>query len=205
MENTSVKRALNVCCFACIIYIGMFLSFPALVKGEDIQIPMLLPEDGRGTGKPVILKLKGKTYSRNGWFDQMVGAGRADPSEQFVISVLRKYKKGSLTDIRNLWMPDEQAKIVGYLTSAEHLAERQEYFRRMTRSRFLGKVHYGSYIIFVVQNEIEGYDPNVTNFTIKKIKNRFYLTNQLANDPVLSNVAVKFTKNLHPGIKNNSR
>ncbi len=179
-----------------LIYIIFVIFYPMLVtqaKAEDIEITEnIFPKNGSATGSPIKVTLKGKTYTENGWFDQMVDTGRAAPDEKFIIEAVSKYKAGKFKEVKGQWMPDEQDEFANSYKDPEQYANSQSYFRRVTRSKFVAKIFYGNYEIFFVQHEVEGYGSNTMPYTIKKVKGRFYFTNKLASDPIYSYLLAKY-------------
>ncbi len=191
------RDCVKICCLVCILYVISFLGFSAPVMAEDLPLTVdLFPVNNSRDGNPVTLTLKGKKYS-GGWFDQILNSGGATPDETFVINSISKYKKGSMTDIRNLWVPDEQAGISKRFSDKRFYANSQAYFRRLTRAKFLCKIFYGNYIIFVVQHEIEGHGSNIRNHALKKVDGKYYFTNKLNSDPVFLYWSRTFAENIN--------
>ncbi len=187
---------LHRCCYGFILlYVSLVLAVSAQATDEQITVN-LFPENQSGTGNPVKLTFKGKTYPMNGWFDQMVTAGTAAPDEKFVIDALAVNKSGTVANVRSLWMPNEQDEVSELYKDPQVYASSQAYFKRITGAAFLGKILYGNYEIFIVQNEVEGYGSRVRAYTVKNVNGRFYFTNSLKGDPVFLYLSTKYASAL---------
>jgi hypothetical protein len=179
----------------------LFFCFCSLIgcavsaQAKDAQIKVeLFPENGSKTGNPVTLILNGKTYPTNGWFDEMTAAGTATPDEKFIIDAVSTNKSGTVNDVRSLWTPDEQN--TSFFSDPKIFASSQSFFKRFTGSAFLAKILYGSYTIFIVQHDVEGYGTTIHGYPLKNINGRFYLTNKLKDDPVFLYLSEKYSKTL---------
>lgn|GEM_PF-6500282 len=179
----------------CVIYIVFYTVVVTQAKAEDIEITE--PKSGSATGSPIKLTLKGRTYAKNGWFDQMVDTGDVQPDEKFIIDTVSKYKAGRFKEVKTQWMPDEQDEFANSYNTPEQYANSQSYFRRVTRSKFVIKIFYGHYEIFFVQHEVKGYGSNTIPYVINIAKGKFYFTNKLANDPTFNYLFAKYANLLN--------
>lgn len=186
----------------CIRTICSFLLFTIVLTvgygsaiAEDVQIVAdLYPEGASATGNPVTLSMKGKNYPTDAWFNEMVRSGKATPDEKFVMDAVTINTNGTLSDVRKLWTTDEQN--TSFFSDPSVFARSQAFLRRITGAAFLAKIRYGNYLIFLVQADVEGYGSVVNRFPVKKQNGRFYITNELGDDPVFIYFLEKYEKSL---------
>lgn len=172
----------------------MGFAVPGQAKDEQVTVK-LFPENGSTTDNPVTMTFTGKTYTTNGWFDEVTAAGTATPEEQFVINAVALNRNGSLANIQGLWGADEQDQI-SYLSDSRQFAGNQAFFRRISASAFLAKILYGDYIIFLIQHDVKGYGSMVKEYPLRKSSGKLFLTNRLVDDAVYMFASLNYSKTL---------
>ncbi len=177
-----------------IIFISVIFAIASInpARCEDVQVKVEFYPNNVTTGTPVIMLLQGKTYPVGGWFDEMEKSGKYEADEKFVIDFLRNNQRGELDKIVDMWLHDDRAEIKAKLSDPTNMALNVVTQSKMKENTFLAKIAYGDYRIFIVQQYLEGYGHIKDSYPVLKKDGRFYITNNLLNDPVFTYLSNKY-------------
>lgn len=192
-----ISKVINAV-IAILLFATLICAVTTCANAQDVSITVnLYPDNNPSSGNPVVVRLNGKVYTEDIWFDAVVSSQiKLAEDEAFIVSVLTTYQKGTATDVLDLWHPDERVGIRPYAEDPEKFAKTKSYATAIKQAAFLAKIYYGAYEIFLIQISGPSIGNIIKEYSIIKAGGRFYLTNKLRDDPVFLYITTKYEATL---------
>jgi hypothetical protein len=173
------------------------IGLPLSASAARVSFDMVPDDAGTDMSNAVSMSFEATLYPVGWWFDQIEAKLYTPaPDEAFVIDALRINKSGTVQDIKNLWLPEEQADIAAVVANINSLKMSQTFLTNVSNSTFQAKILYGAYTIFLVQHSHATLGEIVNFYTLKQVAGKYYLTNYLKSDNVLKVLLNKYKPTL---------
>jgi hypothetical protein len=173
------------------------LGLPVAASAARVSFDMVPDDAGTDMTNAVSMSFEATLYPVGWWFDQIEAKLYTPaPDEAFVIDALRINKTGTAQDIKNLWLPEDQADIAAVVANINSLKANQTFLANVQNSTFQAKILYGAYTIFLVQHSHATLGQIVNFYTLKQVAGKYYLTNYLKSDNVLKVLLNKYKPTL---------
>ncbi len=156
------------------------------------------PDKTRASLNPIRFTFRGWVYAPEGLSMTSPDANKFPPEERRLRDALAAAKKQGIIAIVPFWSPAEQAGVKKTVSEPNVNAGMTSFLRSVENSIFLGKVLYGPYSIMLVQHIGESLPASQApaRYTLKKVGDQYYLTDDLSADPVFMYLTEKYVRQL---------
>jgi hypothetical protein len=172
--------------------------FQGAQNSPEIRIE-LYPE-GQHTN-PAILLLRGERYEPSLAIPVPLDSPNQPDDIQFLSRMLTLSANGTLEEFLKQWDTRDRENIRKVASDPKLFEGNQNFYRSITASRLLAKVHYGSYEIFYVAHTTPGVKALVKDYPVTHQGDSLVLTNALQSDPVYTYLSTKYTQMLRQSLE----
>ncbi len=171
------------------------IDFSAPAKDQVVEF---LPDKARASLNPIRLTFRGWLYTPEGLSFSSPDAEKFPPEERRLLEAIAAAKKGGIVAIVPYWSPTEQAQIKKTVTEPTVSNGMTSFLRSVENSIILGKILYGPYSLMLVQHIGPSLPASQApaRYTMKKVGEQYYLTDELSADPVFMYLADKYVRQL---------
>ena len=186
-----MKRSVLVVVAAGFIGIGTNgWAQPSRQNDTSIQKVEIFPPGQQGVGPPVTVMFTGHLYAKE-------ASSATTSEEKFLISVVEANRTGNVDDVLRVWDESEHANIKRMATDEKLWSGNRTYYQKVTETKFVARVHYGQFLIFVVNHVFADGTESVKSYPLKRLGNRLVLTNELSRDPVFAYLISSYVQTLN--------
>jgi hypothetical protein len=179
-----------------LLLVGVILvlsaGFSAAQDASMIKVE-LYPE-GQHTN-PAVLQMNGQRYANNPLIPVPLESPNLSDDLKFLSHVISTNGNGTLEEVLKLWDSRERESIRKVASDPTLFEGNQKFYRNITASHLLAKVHYGTYQIFFVSHAL-GTNTIVKEYPVVQEKDSLVLTNALQSDPVFAYLSTKYSQTL---------
>jgi hypothetical protein len=156
------------------------------------------PDKVRSSVNPVRLTFRGWLYTPEGLSFISPDVAKYPAEERRLLEAIAAARKGGIVAVVPYWAPAEQATVRKTVTQPSVSEGMTSFLRSVENSVILAKILYGPYSVMLVQHIGESL-PSAqapARYVMKKVGDEFYLTDELAADPVFVYMAEKYVRQL---------
>lgn len=162
------------------------------------QVVEFVPDKAKASANPIRLTFRGWLYTPEGLSMSSPDVKDFPVEERRLVAALGEARKKGILAVVPYWSPAEQTTIRRNVSDPTVNVGMTNFLRSVENSVILAKVLYGQYTILLVQHVGQSLQSAQApaRYTMKKVGEEYYLTDDLSADPVFMYLAEKYVRQL---------